>query len=163
MGGAWFWGEGLVGGARPCRIPFGSCVGSGSLVWASIDVPRPVPFWARCLCSALLAVEPRARIHVRTAGPPVAPAFLAAPFHVAPRPLRLLRVIPQLAAREPLHDNVLVRALQLRKRRLQLLLLGRTKSRWLVVDQDRPVRIPRRHAAIVQSSGRSSIGANSSA
>jgi Uma2 family endonuclease len=112
---------------------------------------------------AILFLEAISWILVRSAGTPVAApplgAFRPLPARLARRAgrvllrlkilaLRLAR-LPQLAAREPAHGDVGVLALQLHERRLQLLALAGAKRRRLVVDQDSPVRVARRHPAIL--------------
>jgi hypothetical protein len=96
----------------------------------------------------VLLLEAIARIFVRATGPPVRAALLAGegrtPFG---RAFRLGR-LPQLAAREPLHRDILIGALQLRDGWLQLLRLAGAKRRRLAVDQDGPVRESWRHRLI---------------
>ncbi len=128
---------------------------------------------------AILLLESIARILVHAAGAPIlAAVFLVAsprriargragrrlPFTPFVRPggralaplkvfaLELLR-LPQPAACEPLHLGVRVLALQLVERRQQFFLLPRAKRRRLVVDEDGPVRVARRHALLWQGSG----------
>ena len=55
---------------------------------------------------SLSLVEPRAGIFVLSAGPPLAPAFLARAIQIAARPSRLFRRVPHTPAREPLHHDI---------------------------------------------------------
>jgi len=57
--------------------------------------------------------------------------------------------IPQLSAREPFDDDVLVRASELSDRRKQLLFVVRTEGGWLAVYEDRPVHETRWHRSIL--------------
>src|SRR5262249_27405557 len=91
-------------------------------------------------------IGPRPRILVLSPGPPLlAPAFdgLAR----ARRALRLRRV-PQPPAREPLQNDVLVRALELAERRQEIRGVARPERRGRVVDENRPVREARRHTGV---------------
>src|SRR6185295_5995793 len=94
----------------------------------------------------LLIAELLPRILVLAAGPPVAAAHVAfcagrrARIAPARRGALGVRRLPQLAACEPAQQHVLVRALQLRQRRQQFLVVTRAKCRRLAVDEDRPVR-----------------------
>ena len=96
-----------------------------------------------------------ARRYLRFSGP-VFVALVAALARRRRRVLLGLEIVafglarrPQLAAREPLHGDVGVLALQLDNGGLQLLALARAEGRRLVVDQDRPVGVARRHPAIL--------------
>src|SRR5438128_2145824 len=73
---------------------------------------------------SVLLLESIARIFVGAAGPPVGTAPVAGELRLSPRRHLRLRGIPQLAPSEPPHDDVLVRAFQLRERRQQLLLVA---------------------------------------
>jgi hypothetical protein len=99
-------------------------------------------------------LETRARILVFPARTPLAIPFLARPIEILVRPLRLFRRVPQLPAREPLQHHVRVLALQLHERRQEVFFFSRAKGRWLLVDQNGPVRKTRGHGAqnIMQSS-----------
>jgi hypothetical protein len=76
---------------------------------------------------------------------PLPPAF-AAPEPLLPR--RIAR-FPQLAALEPLQLRVGMFLAQAIERRQQLFELVRSKRRRLIVDDDRPIRVSRRHGAII--------------
>jgi len=116
----------------------------------------------------ILFLEPIARILVRAAGTPLtSPPLgsfrtLRAPLARRGRGVLLhLEIValglarrPQLAAREPLHGDVGVLALQLHERRLQLLALARAERRRLVVDENCPVRVAGRHPVILSGSRR---------
>ena len=110
----------------------------------------------------LLFVEPRARIFVLPARPPV----FAAGVSLAPRrssrwslfpPLEVFAFLflrfPQPSAREPLHRDVFVLPFQLVQRRQEFLWIARAERGRSVVDEDRPVRESRRHSTIVGALG----------
>src|SRR5712692_699563 len=102
-----------------------------------------------CALGSVLLLESIARIFVGAAGPPVGTAPVAGELRLSPRRHLRLRGVPQLALSEPPHDDVLVRAFQLRERRQQLLPVARAKSRRLVIDEDGPVRKSGRHPVIL--------------
>jgi hypothetical protein len=76
---------------------------------------------------------------------PLPPAF------AAPEPLLARRIarVPQLAALEPLQLRVGMFLAQAIECRQQLFELVRSKRRWLIVNDDRPIRVSRRHGAII--------------
>jgi hypothetical protein len=124
----------------------------------------------------LLFLESIARILVGAAGPPVRAPFFRGPSFIRSSRIALRRVrsawpsaksgsagappalevlalgflcFPQPAPREPFHDDVGILAQQLVERREQLAALARAECRRLVVDQDRPIRVARRHRPIL--------------
>jgi len=84
-------------------------------------------------------------------GAPITAARLAGRACHLRRPLRLRR-LPQPSAREPLENHVVVGASELRECRKQLCLLACAKCRRLLIDQNRPKRVARRHGVIVPPS-----------
>jgi hypothetical protein len=92
-----------------------------------------------------LLIEPRARILVRAAWTPVLTTLFGGLRRVAAGPLRLLGRIPQLAPREVPHRYIAVGPAQLRDGGEQFLALARAERCGLAVDEDRPVRVSRRH------------------
>ncbi len=99
------------------------------------------PWWpTRARLVALFEALPR--ILMVPSRPPFRRAF--DPRHPG-RELLLLRRIPQLAAREPLQHDMLVRAAELIRRREQLVSVAGAKRRRSVVDEDGPVCVPRWH------------------
>jgi hypothetical protein len=95
-------------------------------------------------------LESRARVLVLAARSPVLRPPLCGPLQIFSRPLRLLRRIPQPAAREPLHHDIAVLPPKLIQRGQQLFLVTRAERGRFVVDEDGPVRVAGRHYAIVQ-------------
>ena len=92
-------------------------------------------------------------IAVFAARPPVTAPLLERRFRRTLSGLRRLRRLPQPPARKPFHDNVGVLSAQLIERRQELFALARAKGRRLLVDEDGPVRVARRHPCIVTGIG----------
>jgi hypothetical protein len=103
-------------------------------------------------------LEPIARILVHAARPPVAAAFFSAGRRSLLRFSLGLRRFPQTAAREPLHDHVRIGPPELRERRQQFLALTGPKRSGLAVDENRPVRVTRRHISILAAIPGSNFG-----
>jgi hypothetical protein len=97
----------------------------------------------------MLLFETIARILVRATGPPVRAALLAGEGRTLFGRAFCFRRLPQSAAREPLHHDILIGALQLRDGRQQFLLIAGAKRRWLAVDQNGPVGESWRHRLIL--------------
>ena len=106
---------------------------------------RPRPFGTMFLFEAI------ARILVRAAGPPVRAALLAGEGRTPSGRALCFRRLPQPAACEPLHHDILIGALQLRDGRQQLLLIAGAKRRRLAVDQNGPVSESWRHRLILEA------------
>jgi hypothetical protein len=89
-------------------------------------------------------LESRARILVRSARPPSRPTPFAA---AAPslRLARLLRRLPEAAAREPHHHRVWMTGLQLLQRGCEFFLRRGAERRRLPFENDRPVGMAGRH------------------
>jgi hypothetical protein len=85
---------------------------------------------------------------MRPARPPGGPAPLGRT-RLPPGCALGFRRLPDPAAREPFHHDVGIRAAQLVERRQQIVRGSCPERRWLLIDEDRPVRVPRRHDVIV--------------
>jgi hypothetical protein len=105
---------------------------------------RPRPF------GTMLLFEAIARILVRATGPPVRAPLLAGEGRTPSGRAFCLRRLPQLAACEPLHHDILIGTFQLRDGRQQLLLIAGAKRRRFAVDQNGPVSESWRHRLILE-------------
>src|SRR5581483_933353 len=119
---------------------------AGRSSWLARRLARP--------CAAAVGrlpplLEACARVCVFAARPPLACAMLAGRTRTSLRIACFLGAVPQAFAREPLEHDVRVRPLQLMERRQELLFFAGAKRGRLVVDQNRPVGVARRHRVIV--------------
>lgn len=97
-------------------------------------------------------IAPRSRALTRGVG--VGARALPSPLaFAAARLTRGLARLPQLAALEPLHDGRRMLVAQAIEDRQDLLGVVCAKGRRLIVDDDRPVRVARRHKVIVSVRG----------
>ena len=81
---------------------------------------------------------------MQSAGPPLTTASFLQLRRALCRLFGLGRV-PDAAAGEPLHHDVAVLPAQLVERRQQFFPFARPEGRWLLIDEDRPVCVARRH------------------
>ena len=103
--------------------------------------------------ASLLAVsllEPCSRVLVLAARPPFRASLFAELGLALSLPLRIWR-LPESPARKPFHHDVLVGAAELMEGRQQVFLSFRAKRSRLLIDEDGPIHVARRHEGIVQS------------
>src|SRR5262249_18981147 len=138
------WSVLFASGFRVPRLARSRRFGAPRPIAPRLIARRPRPF------GTMLLFEAIARILVRATGPPVRAALLAGEGRTPSGRAFCLPRLPQLAAREPPHHDILIGALQLRDGRQQLLLIAGAKRRRLAVDQNGPVSESWRHRLILE-------------